>query len=411
MRSLARHMVVRATPWALAVVLLSACDMGQSATSGSTATPTGGIPVPVATPNSDCSDPVKCSTPPPGYTPYVAPPCDAPLTTTDEIRAAAARRGFVAGSPGEGPGEPILVRAMAPGDRDEWLVPWMDGQGGASGVVVVSVNANGRGCAGMSSGWSGPFPRISIDAARRRTAGPNDPVVLIEAVHFPYTMSLPPASDAQMVWRAVRQSGREVFLFGSGDLIEGYIVRASFDTPLRGESAGATPRPQPATPSWYAVTTAEQALAGAMADPFVIEHLRYLRAETGEPHPPVADPWLDRPVRVLGLHKPYTVDVWIVPVRDRAGAIVSLISIGDVDGRGQASEARAWSGPFPRVSEADAKRLGSLATDPAISAQLGWAEEYYLSPGGPTAVSWLVTRRSGAQVVVSEEAAVVAPPR
>jgi hypothetical protein len=278
-------------------------------------------------------------------------------------------------------------------------------------VIVVSVNANGRGCAGMSSGWSGPFPRISMEAARRRTAGPNDPVALIEAVRFPFTIALPPAYGTSMAWRAVRQSGREVFLFDSGVLMEGYIVRAHFDTPLRGEAAGATPRPQPAVPAFYAVATADQALAGAMADPFVIEHLRYLRAETGEPHPPVAQPWLDRPVRVLGLHKPYTVDVWIVPVRDRAGAIVSLISIGDVNGRGQASEARAWSGPFPRVSEADAKRLGSLATDPAVSAELEWAEEYYVSPGGPTAVSWLVTRRSGVQVVVTEEAAVVAPPR
>jgi hypothetical protein len=51
----------------------------------------------------------------------------------------------------------------------------------------------------------------------------------------------------------------------------------------------------------------------------------------------------------------------------------------------------AWSGLFPRVSENNAKRIASLASDPAISAQLGWAEEYYVSPGGPTAVSWLVT--------------------
>jgi hypothetical protein len=400
----------------LAVVLLSACDIGQGARSaGSTASPTGSIPVPVAAPNSNCSDPIKCSTPPPGYTTYLGPPCDASLTTADEIRAAAAQMGaFSATTPGTTPvyGEPVLVHAMAPGHEDEWLVPMSDSRGGASAVVAVSIRANGRGCAGMASGWGGPFPRISIDAARGRAAGPNDPVALIEAVHFPWVNVLPPASGTSMVWRAVRQSGREVFLYGSGTLLEGSLVRSIFrTTPLRGEPPGATPRPEPVSAPQYAVATADQALTGAMTDPFVIEHLRYLRAQTGEPHPPVADPWLDRPVHVLGLHKPYTVDLWIVPVRDRAGAIVSLISIFEGDGRGYAFATRAWSGPFPLVSEADAKRLGSLVNDPAISAQLGWAEEEYVSPGGPSAVSWLLTRRSGVQVVVTEDAAVVPPPR
>ena len=397
MRTLALRVLLTAS--------VAACDLPSEVLPAAS-----GSPAPGRSP-SDCSDPITCATPPPGFAPYVAPPCDVPLTTTDEIRAAAARMGAFSGSPGASLGEPMLVRAMAPGHRDEWLVPMIDGRGDASAVVVVSVNANGRGCAGMATGWSGPFPRISIDAARRRTAGPNDPVALIEAVHFPFTKSLPPASDTQMVWRAVRQSGREVFLFGSGDLMEGYIVRARFDTPLRGESAGATPRPQSSTPSLYAVATADQALAGAIADPFVIEQLRYLRAQTGEPHPPVADPWLDRPIRVLGLHKPYTVDLWIIPVRDRGGAIVSIISISERDGLGMAGGARAWSGPFPRVSEADAQRLGSLAGDPAVSAQLGWAEEYYVSPGGPTAVGWLVTRRSGGRVVVTEEGSVATEPK
>jgi hypothetical protein len=404
-------MVVRAAPLALAVVLLSACDMGQSARAG----PTSSIAVPAATPTGACSDPIKCSTPPPGYTQPPTPPCDAPLTNDDEIRAAAAQMGAFSGTtPGTTPtyGDPVLARAMSPSDEDAWLVPMSDGRGGASAVVVVSIRSNGRGCAGMASGWGGPFPRISIDEARRRAVGPNDPVALIEAVRFPFTKSLPPASGTSMVWRVVRQSGREVFLFDSGDLMEGPFVRSTFGlTTLRGEPPGATPRPQWVWAPQYAVATADQALAGARTDPFVIEHLRYLRAQTGEPHPPVADPWLDRPVHVLGLHKPYTVDLWIVPVRDRAGTIVSIISISENNGIGYAVEGRAWSGPFPRVSEADAKRLGSLATDPAVSAQLGWAEEYYVSPGGPTAVNWLVTRRSGDQVVVTEEAAVVLPPR
>jgi hypothetical protein len=310
-------------------------------------------------------------------------------------------------------GVPVLVHAMRTGDADEWLVPISDGAGGASSVVAVSVRANGRGCAGMSAGWWGPFPRISIDAARLRAAGPNDPVQFIEAVYLPFTKSLPPGSDTNLVWRAVRESGHEVFLFDSGSLHEGGFVRAFIrdTTALRDERPGATAPPAPTFRPTYPVGSSTAVLAGARADVFVIDYLRYLRGETGEPRPLVVGPWLDTPVRAVGLHKPYTIDLWIVPVRDRAGAIVSLIAVGDHDGTGQAMEARAWSGAFPRVSEADATRLASLGSDPAVTAQLGWADEYTVSPGGPTAVNWLVTRRSGARVVVTEERVVLPAPQ
>ena len=400
--------------------VVAACGSPQGALSGGNGTQAAATAMPSGSgqlrTTDGCSDPIKCSTPPPGYTPYVGPPCDALLTTAHEIRAAAAQ---MHAAPGETPapnaayGDPLLVHAMSPSDADEWLVPVSDGAGGASSVVAVGIRPNGRGCAGMASGWSGPFPRISIEAARRRAAGPNDPVATIEAVHFPWTRNLPPATDTQMVWRVVRQSGHEVFLFGSGDIFEGSLVRANFRaTPLRGERPGATPWPEPSFPPNYSVATPDEVRAGARSDPFVVAHLRYLRGESGEPHDLVSGPWLDRPAHVVGLHKPYTIDLWILPVRDQAGVIVSVISVGDREGMGQAMEARAWSGPFPRVSEADAKQRGSLAGDPATSAQLGWAEEYYVSPGGPTSLSWLVTRGSGAQLIVTEDGAVVpAPPK
>lgn len=387
----------------LLATLLAACEGPPGVLSAASASPPAGT-------QPACSDPITCSTPPPGYTTPLGPPCYSPLTTPDEIRAAA---GAFSAMPGTGValGEPILVHAMASGRSDVWLVAAPDDRGGASGVVAVSIRANGRGCAGMSSEWSGPFPRISIDAARGRAAGPNDPVTLIEAVYLPFTKSLPPGYGTEMVWRAVRQSGYEVFLFGSGDIYEGGFVRSVFQEPLRGARAGSPPPPIPTFRPFYPVATSDQVLAAARRDVFVIDYLRYLRGESGLSDALVADPRLDTPLHVVGLHKPYTVDLWVIPVRDRGGAIVSVIAVSDRDGSGQATEARAWSGPLPRVSESDAKRIASLASDPAISAQLGWAEAYYVSPGGPTAVSWLVTRRSGTQVVVTEDGAVVPAPR
>jgi len=405
-------MCVRALAVAILLASLAACEAAPGKLSAGISPP----PSPTSA-TATCPDPIKCSTPPPGWTPYLGPPCDATLTTADEIRAAAAQMHAIPGEP-QAPyaqyGVPLLVHPMRAEDRDEWLVPISDGAGGASGVVAVSVRPDGRGCAGTSTGWSGLFPQISIDAARQRVAGPNDPVTMIEAVYLPFTRELPPGSDTNMVWRAVRQSGYEIFLFGSGDLYEGGFVRARIQesTPLRDERPGASARPGPSYRPTYAVGTAGEVLAGACTDAFVIDYLRYLRGETGGTRALVVDPRLDAPIRVLGLHKPYTVDLWIVPVRDGTGAIVSLIAIGDSDGgKGQALQARAWSGPFPRVSEEEAKRISSLGSDPGMSARLGWAEEYFLSPGGPTAVNWLVTRRSGSEVVVTENGAIVAAPK
>jgi hypothetical protein len=368
------------------------------------------------------ADPVKCSTPPPGWTPQTPAPCDRPLGTPAEARAATADWGV---GPGQTPppgnvlpvGDPVLVRALRVGDDDEWLVPVLDGRGGASWVIAVRIRANGRGCAGMASSWAGPFPLISIDAARRRTAGPNDPVVSIEAVYLPWTNRLPSSSNTNMVWRAVRQSGHEVFLFDSGTLMEGRAVRAVIggfpNTVLRGDPPGASPRPAPTFPPRYPVATAEQVLDGMSRDSFFVDHLRYLRAETGEPHPPVLEPRPGRPLRVTGLHKPYTVDLWLVPIRDRSANVVSVVAVSiSADGLGHAVEARGWFGAFPAVTAAEATRLASAPSDPAVSVELGWAEEYYVSPGGATAPGWLATRESGARVVVTEDRVVVpAPPR
>ncbi len=399
----------------LTIAFVCACGTSSPSLSAGSASPPPTVSG-ASTPTG-CSDPAKCSTPPPGYTPYPGPPCDAPLTTPAEIRMAAAAMHVGPGQtapPGgiAAYGEPVLVHAMRVGDPDEWLVPRTDGAQGASEVVAVGVRANGRGCAGMSQGWWGPFPRISLDAARGRAAGPNDPVGSIEAVYMPFNKSLPVSSGANMVWRVVRQSGHEVILFDSGSIYEGSRVREILGGDLRGDLAGATPRPSPSFPPRYPVANADQVLVGLRTDPFFIAQLRYLRAETGEPHVPVVDPQPDRPLRTLGLHKPYTVDLWIVPVRDRAANVVSIIAVSIADdGLGSAVEARGWSGAFPRISSDDAKRLGSAPNAPAITAELGWAEEYYVAPGGPTAPSWLVTRQGGERVVVTEDGTVVMPPK
>jgi hypothetical protein len=309
-------------------------------------------------------------------------------------------------------GEPVLVHAMRIDEPDVWLVPLSDGAQGASEVIAVGVNANGRGCAGMSQGWSGPFPRISADAARRRAYGPNDPVASIEAVYLPFERSLPVSSGANFVWRATRQSGHEVFLFDSGSIYEGARLREILGAGLRGDPPGATSRPAASMRPRYPVATADQVLAGLRSDPFFVAQLRYLRAETGEPHQPVVDPQPGQPMRVLGLHKPYTIDLWIVPVRDQGTNVVLVVAVAiDMDGLGSAVEGRGWSGAFPRLSSDEAKRLGATPDRMAVDAELGWAEEYNVSPGGPTAPSWLVTRQGGERVVVTEEGAVVPLPK
>ena len=352
-------------------------------------------------------------------------PCDLPLSTADEIRAAAAEMGV---PPGQTPppggqtayGEPVLVHALLVGDADEWLVPMTDGLGGASQVVAVGVRSNGHGCAGMSSGWSGPFPAISEAAARIRGVGPNDPVATIEAVYLPFTKELPVSLDTHLVWRIVRASGYQLFLFDSGELYSGDVVL----TILAHLSASAHWRGEPAAgvgtvawpPQLYPVGSASEVLSGLATDPFFVQYLRYLRDQTAYHHAAIDDPRADSPVRVRGLvttQSSAVTDVWLVPVRDRAGSVVSIIEvpISSQDGRGYALAARGWSGAFPAVSEADARDIGSIRGIQVISSELMWVPEYLIRPGGPTAPFWLITLRTGDRVVVTEDGKAVAAPR
>jgi len=77
-------------------------------------------------------------------------------------------------------------------------------------------------------------------------------VAAIEAVSFPWTNALPPSGEADPVWRIVRTSGLEVFLFDSGDLSPGAAIRSTLGRfagfRWRGESANATPPPPASLP-------------------------------------------------------------------------------------------------------------------------------------------------------------------
>ena len=199
-----------------------------------------------------CDDPVKCSTPPPGYRSPTERPCNEPLDTPTEARAVA-RLSYAPQASVE-LGDPILAHAFRYGDHDLWLVPVLDGRGAARWVVGVDVKADGRGCFGLGSEWAGPFPAISAASAESRVRTPDDPVLFTEAVIFPWTNVLPPSSETGSVWRIVQASGRESFLFGNGELCDGHWIRALlayyFPTATwRGEAPNATPRPSPAMPA------------------------------------------------------------------------------------------------------------------------------------------------------------------
>ena len=140
----------------------------------------------------------------------------------------------------------------------------------------------------------------------------------------------------------------------------------------------------------------------------LFKFLRYLRDETAYHHAAVDGPRPDTPVLIRGLvtaAAPATTDVWIVPVRDRGGFVVSIVEvpISSQDGQGFALAARGWNGDFPAVSDADARQIGSIRSYAVISAVLRWAPEYAVAPGGATAPFWLLTLSTGDRVVVTED--------
>ena len=80
-------------------------------------------------------------------------------------------------------------------------------------------------------------------------------------------------------------------------------------------------------PQRYPVGSASQVLAGLATDPFFVDYLRYLRDETAYHHAAVDGPRPDTPVLIRGLvtaAAPAITDVWIVPVPDRGGFVVSI---------------------------------------------------------------------------------------
>jgi hypothetical protein len=100
------------------------------------------------------SPPYSRPTIPPGYT---TPPSPTryPTRTAGEVLAGMASDPFVTGNyPDWDPktlGTPIFVRAMRASDPDIWLVPELR-DGTAFGVIVVTLDKDGLGAAGMRSG-------------------------------------------------------------------------------------------------------------------------------------------------------------------------------------------------------------------------------------------------------------------
>ena len=164
-------------------------------------------------------DPVKCSTPPPGYT---APPSPRryPVRTAQEVLAGLATDSFA--SPGFKYGAPVLIRAVRPTDQDEWLVPVVS-DGRTNAVLAISIFPDGTGSAGILTGWDGRFPHaMAPDAALAAGGTAADParrsVELAWAVVDPRSGG--PASETLPFYLVTRKSGARVLVMQGGGVVE-----------------------------------------------------------------------------------------------------------------------------------------------------------------------------------------------
>ena len=117
-------------------------------------------------------------------------------------------------------GEPVFVRALAPGAKSEWLVP-VRSVSETVGIIGAKVDQDGRGAAGFYGGWSGTFPHaLSVAEATTKGSAPGDPVVTVELVWATISpLEGGPGTAEYPFYRLVRQGGSEWFLFQNGNLV------------------------------------------------------------------------------------------------------------------------------------------------------------------------------------------------
>jgi hypothetical protein len=106
------------------------------------------------------------------------------------------------------------------------------------------------------------------------------------------------------------------------------------------------------------------------------------------------NPHIGPPVFVRGLGS-YDNDEWVLPLEVGSDTIaIAWVSIdrGGV-GTGYVGGMAQWTGSFPKIGEADARRAGSVAGDPVTTAELAWT--YIRGAGDRSRPFWRLVRASG----------------
>ena len=172
---------------------------------------------------------------PPVHTPQPTP-LRYPVRTAEEVLRGMPNDLFVTGTPPGTPstfdpatlGVPLFVHALRQRDRDVWLVPVLSGLGGSkpynAAVIVVSVDADGLGAAGIRVGGdSGPpgidVPPISEVRARSIASVAITDVTAADLVW----MLVPPIAgflceEFYPMWRLNSGDGTVVYVTGDGQL-------------------------------------------------------------------------------------------------------------------------------------------------------------------------------------------------
>lgn len=113
-------------------------------------------------------------------------------------------------------GTPLFVRALRPGEQNEFIVPVQIGSTTIA-IMKVGVDSNGFGQLHAVRGWSATptFPTISSVEALARASAPSDATIRAELVWADVRGF---ADALQPFWRVTRASGSIFYIFEDGTL-------------------------------------------------------------------------------------------------------------------------------------------------------------------------------------------------
>lgn len=194
------------------------------------------------------------------------------------------------------------------------------------------------------------------------------------------------------------QSAREAVVTQRGPALSGPTTHPSAATPFNEQAAiaeRASPRPAHVPTRFHAGTPGE-VLAGLQKNPDWELLMASLTngperdARTSGQRPTTAEP-----VYVRALESGAT-DEWLIPLQVQGNTIALVwVSLDRAQPRtGYVGGMAQWDGVFPKIQEADARRLGAAQNDPVATAELAWA---YLSRSADRFQPfWRLVRQSGA---------------